>query len=395
MDSEVKQKSRLYEFDLVKSLCIITMIWAHVFECLSIGFYPSFSHTVVYVVGSIWGATSFMLCMGIGMTYTRHNTAEDFIHRGFNLLTIGFALLFARDFIPILASCIIYSNTDALPFLILCVALDILQFAGLAYILAGLLKKCKIGSVGVLIISIVLSIAGTLLEGVQTGNYGIDQILGFFWGTYSESYFPLFNWFIFVAAGQWFGGKYQNLQNKNQFHLISFLVGSAICAAYLYISFNMEQKVFKGLASELYLAHRPFTDAIACLPINVALISLCYFVGKLIPQKAMLLLAHPAKYINQYFCISWVIISILDYDFKYVHLSTDSGVVCWWLIVLTLTILSVIVYNRYMKNGVVKFFGRRRTFWTIFVWTVCIGAFIWALFTYDTYPNFINGYSVK
>ena len=240
---ESKQINRLYEFDMAKTIAIILMIWTHTYEYLSTGFFPSASYTVTYIIGSIWLATTFMFCMGTGMAYTRHDSAEEFLHRGFNLLTIGFALLFFRETVPMLISWIFYPDFPDIQGLILSVAADILEFAGLAYILVGLLKKCGIGRTGVLLISIFLSIAGTLLEGVQTGNYGIDQFLGFFWGTYSESYFPLFNWFIFVAAGQWFGEKYQDLKNKNRFHLISLLAGSAICVAYLFISFNVEQDI--------------------------------------------------------------------------------------------------------------------------------------------------------
>ena len=81
---------------------------------------------------------------------------------------------------------------------------------------------------GMLLISIAMSLMGTFLEGVSTGCYPVDQILGFFWGTYSESYFPLFYWFIFVAAGHWFGEKYQFLRDKMQFHTVSLLVGLMI-----------------------------------------------------------------------------------------------------------------------------------------------------------------------
>ena len=40
---------------------------------------------------------------------------------------------------------------------------DILQFAGLAFILIGLLKKLKIGNAGMLLISLAMSVAGTVL----------------------------------------------------------------------------------------------------------------------------------------------------------------------------------------------------------------------------------------
>ena len=113
-------------------------------------------------------------------------------------------------------------------------------------------------------------------EAKRTGCYPADQFLGFFWGTESESYFPFFNWFIFVATGQWFGDKYQFLQDKKRFHAISLLIGALLCATYIYVSFNVEQNIFKSLTSEIYLGH-------------------------------------PSRHINQYYCISWVIIQFIFY----------------------------------------------------------------------------------
>lgn len=185
---------RQYEFDLAKALTIVLMIWTHTFEELSTGFAPSWSHANAMIRGSILGAVTFLFCMGTGMSYTRHNSAEECLKRGFKLLTTGFILILFREFIPIVTAAIIYSSTSGLPYLILCGGGDILSFAGLAFLLSGMLKKIKVSNTGMLLISVMLSIAATVLEGIQTGSFGIDQILGFFWGTYSESYFPLFNW---------------------------------------------------------------------------------------------------------------------------------------------------------------------------------------------------------
>lgn len=384
---------RQYEFDLAKAITIVLMVWAHVYETLSTGFAPSVSYDNAVVRSSILGAVTFMFCMGIGMAYTSHNSSKECLSRGFKLLTTGFILNFFRTFIPAVTASVIYSNHSVLQKIILCFSVDILQFAGLAFLLVGLLKRWNVGNTGMLLISLALSAAGTLLEGVQTGNYAIDQLLGFLWGTYSESYFPLFNWFIFVAAGQWFGEKYKYLQDKDKFHFISLIAGSLICAIYLYISLNVEQDVFKGITSELYFAHRPFLDALVCLPVNVAFISLCHYLGKIIPQGVMPVLTHPSKHINQYYCISWVIILGLAYDFPADAIDSESMTICFWLLILALTILSVTIYDRYLQQGVGRFFGRRRTFWTIFIWAVCIGAFIWTLNNFDSpYPNFINGY---
>lgn len=386
---------RQLELDLAKAVTIVLMIWTHTYETLSTGFEPSLSAINSYVRGSIAGAVTFMFCMGIGLSYTRHNSAKECLQRGVKLLTTGFALSLCRDIIPALLSSLIYNLPSNLVYMACGVSVDILQFAGLSFLLIGCLKKMKVGNGGMLLISIVLSVLGTFLEGVSVGSYPADQLLAFFWGTPAESYFPLFNWFIFVAAGQSFGDKYQFLHNKKRFHAISLLVGTLLCAVYIYVSFHVEQSIFKGLTSEIYLAHRPIFDAIICLPINVGLISLFYFIGQLIPQKLVPVLIHPSRHINQYYCISWVIImSTSHLSLSLVDLCTDKQVIIAWICILAVTILSVLIYSKYLKERTESFFGKHRMLWTVFVWTTCIASFILAMCLFDEYPNFMNGYDV-
>lgn len=379
---------RQLEFDLAKAMTIVLMVWTHVYESLSTGFEPSLSATNAYVRGSITGAVTFMFCMGLGISYTRHNNAEECRQRGIKLLTNGFVLLLFREIIPVLLRCWVFNSPESAIYLIFGLSCDILQFAGLALLLVGLLKELRISSKGMLLISIAMSLLGTFLEGVSTGCYPVDQVLGFFWGTYSESYFPLFNWFIFVAAGHWFGEKYQFLRDKGMFHTISLLVGALLCAAYIYVSFNVDQNIFKGLTSERYLAHRPFLDAIVCIPINVGQISLLYFLGMLIPKKAVPVIIHPSRHINQYYCLSWVIISLAT--FKFGPLSSDARVMVAWVCILAATIAGVVIYSRFLQQKTEAFFGKHRVFWSALVWAICIGSFVWVICNFDSYPNFLQ-----
>lgn len=157
------------------------MVWTHVYESLSTGFEPSLSATNAYVRGSITGAVTFMFCMGLGISYTRHNNAEECRQRGIKLLTNGFVLLLFREIIPVLLRCWVFNSPESAIYLIFGLSCDILQFAGLALLLVGLLKELRISSKGMLLISIAMSLLGTFLEGVSTGCYPVDQILGFFW----------------------------------------------------------------------------------------------------------------------------------------------------------------------------------------------------------------------
>ena len=386
---------RQLEFDLAKAATIVLMIWTHTYEALSTGFEPSLSAINSYVRGSISGAVTFMFCMGIGLSYTRHNSVKDCLQRGIKIITIGFVLKLFQEIIPASLSSLIYSRPENLVYLVYGLSGDILQFAGLSYLFIGYLKKLKIGNVGMLFISIVLSILGTLLEGMSTGCYPVDQLLGFIFGTPTDSYFPFFNWFIFVAAGQWFGDKYQFLQDKKKFHAISLLVGILLCAAYIYVSFNTEQNIFKGLTSRTYLGHRPFFDAIICLLINVGLISLFYYIGLLIPKKIVPVITHPSKHINQYYCISWVFIQPISYLFPgFDRLSSDLQVILYWICILAVTILTVVIYSKYLKERIESFFGKHRVFWTVLVWVTCIASFILAMCLFDTYPNLMNNYDI-
>ena len=80
----------------------------------------------------------------------------------------------------------------------------------------------------------------------------------------------------------WWGGWGPQPLNSVYGHVF---VGTILCAAYIYVSFNTELNIFKGLTSRIYLGHRPFLDAIICLPINMGLISFFYYIGLLIPKK--------------------------------------------------------------------------------------------------------------
>ena len=186
ISKERTNTGRQLEFDLTKAVTIVLMVWTHVYESLSTGFEPSLSAVNAYVRGSITGAATFMFCMGLGISYTRHNTAKECIQRGVKLLTNGFVLLLFRDIIPVLLRWWIFNSPESAIYLIYGLSCDILQFAGLALLLVGLLKNLRISSMGMLLISIAMSLMGTFLEGVSTGCYPVDQILGFFWGTYSD-----------------------------------------------------------------------------------------------------------------------------------------------------------------------------------------------------------------
>ncbi len=388
-------KGRQNEFDLVKALTIVLMLWTHVYENLSTCFEPSLSYFNAYYRGCLFGASTFMFCMGIGMVYTRSCTPGDFFKRGVHIFFTGFLLNFFRVVISgIITGRYIYDPQSA-TYLILAVGSDILFFAGLAFMLMALLRKLGLRYWHILLVSILLSALSYFLEGVGSRYFVVDQAMGFLWGNFSESYFPLFNWFIFVAAGCLFGKMYLHIDDKAKFHRICFPAGLVVMLGYLFIYFKTDQNIFFQFDDCLYLGHRRLPDSVMTIFANVWLISLFYYIAKAIPQKSMPVLVHPSKHINQYYCISWFFIMIAYFSLFYENpLADDAGVLTFWPVILSVTIVTVIVYNKWLKAPLSLFFGKHHTFWVVFVILVTLGA---AFYGYNLcggkYPTFINDYN--
>ncbi len=75
------------EFDYFKAFLIFIMVFVH--------FYENFSRDnislIVEIIGFILGAGGFMLLMGIGMKYSRHQELSNYISRVINLITKGYS----------------------------------------------------------------------------------------------------------------------------------------------------------------------------------------------------------------------------------------------------------------------------------------------------------------
>jgi len=388
-------KSRQYEFDLIKALTIVLMIWTHVYENLSTGFEPSLSHFNAYYRGCLFGASTFMFCMGIGMVYTRSSAPKDYLKRGIHLFFTAILLNFFRVVLSGTITGRYIFDPPSATYLVLAVGSDILYFADLAFLLMALLRKLGLRYRHILTVSVLLSASAYFLEGVGSRNFFLNQAMGFLWGNFSESYFPLFNWFIFVAAGCLFGKLYLHINDKAKFHKICFPAGLVVTAAYLFIYFNVDQNIFLQFDDSLYLGHRRLPDAVMTILANIWLISLFYYIGKAIPQKAMPVLVHPSKHINQYYCISWFFIMLAYFSLFYDNpLSDDSGVLTVWPVVLVVTMLTVIVYDKWLKMPITVFFGKHHTFWVtlVIVVTLCAAYYGYSLCD-GLYPTFLNGYN--
>lgn len=329
------QTGRQPELDLAKGFAILFMIWVHVFEELS----PQAAgglYTLVEVFGGPFAAPVFMVCMGIGICYSRKNSPRDLFYRGLSLLGIGLVLNLFRFVLPDLLKYVLTGNEAWLGATFSLFSVDILQFAGLAFLFLALEKKLGFSNHMIFGIGVGASVLGMLLCEVSSGNYVIDQLLGFIWGTQTESYFPFLNWLIFPSFGLWFGSLMQHCSNKKRFYQLMFPVCLLIMLGYLALTITLGL-MFLSDGSYYRLST---VDALFFLVLVVLIFILCDALFRKLSGCSFAPLMRFSKNINTIYCIHWVIIGFVKgVKQLYFH---DSNLVFWMgtLIAFLLLLLS-------------------------------------------------------
>ena len=154
--NEKVNTGRQPELDLLKALCVVGMIFVHVFLDLGKDVMPT---VVDDYLTEFFGAATFMICMGIGMCYMRRQSPATYVMRGFGLLTIGQFLNLLRNALPNLIAWWITGKQFFIANSFLIIQADILTFAGLSFLLMALFKWLKLSDGVILGFSVVMSLA--------------------------------------------------------------------------------------------------------------------------------------------------------------------------------------------------------------------------------------------
>lgn len=311
---EIVNDKRQKEVDIVKGIAIFFMVWCHTLDTLG-GDTSAIPNLIIDdVFAGPLAAPVFMMAMGIGMRYTKKSDATSMARRGVGLLVSGYLLNIARYIIPRLLTYAITGDGAYISNLADCFfEVDILQFAGLSFLLMALLKKLRLGQWKIMALSALMLIAAPLLKDVSTGIYAVDCIFGLFWKSNDFSYFTLLHWFVFPAAGYVFGDYLKRCKDKGWFYknfIIAFMPAGAVCeliATFLNI----------GLLSD-YTSYFYFTviDGFFMVALVVSWMGAWYFISeKLSAQKPMAafekLMNLFSKYINNIYCVHWTLIGFV------------------------------------------------------------------------------------
>ena len=386
------------ELDLFKSACIVFMILAHVALDLSVMPSEDGGYGFMDYLICIAGAATFMICMGIGMRYSKNQSPGKYAARGIGLLTVGQFLNLLRNALPNLIAYWFTGKNFFIANAYLVIQPDILSFAGLAFLLMALMKKLKMSDGSILATGFGMNLLGLIMYYVlpSTDNFILSQVQGFFFISDAECFFPLFCYFVFVAFGYFVGGYYPRIKDKDKLSTLVLLVCVPVCAIYYALRINFPTPYLPEIGSDLEYSMVPATDAIGSCLVTLIFISFLYKICRIFFKNGLPgFLTYPAEHINAYYCISYILILPLQTILIAVRgqlIDSDLFIIVYFIIVMILCYLIIELNNRYIHFDVARLRGRQQTIFLVTVWLLTIAVAVYAYPRIDEFATMWNEY---
>lgn len=303
--------SRQIELDIAKAVCLFGMALVHCFETIPLGFDQSnpFVYILIFVLNTCFGASTFIICMGIGLAFTKNNAPIQIIKRGLIMLGLSFVFNFFRfTIIDILLYLV--DGSVGIEFIISSVFfVDVLTFAGLALILFGLLKLIKVPYFGILGISLVMAVLGTIFNAIPTSSWITNMLVCPFLPVKEDptigynAYFPLFNWFIFVTLGYGLGLVLKKVKEKGLFYGV--FAGFSGLFTVIYLTVCIINKAGLCEPTQSAMMFLEVYDSLAAFLITVAVFGLYYLISHVLPNFLKSYVSFLSKGITKFYVIHW------------------------------------------------------------------------------------------
>ena len=247
LSTEPINTGRQFEFDIAKVFSLLFMVIIHV-KCRWNFTEIASTETDVYLnllefMGGPLAAPVFIISMGVGSIYTKHKTPRDFAKRGVELLIQGYILNFFRDFIPfaIAKAADIDSSAFDHSWASRFLTVDILQFAGLTFLVFSLFAYLKLPSLSLFMVALLLQGIGVLLIGhFDSVPQVLQLILGLFFYTGKYSRFGLTLFLLYPTIGVLFAELLIYITNKTRFYLLVLLSSLVLFAAITIECYNID-----------------------------------------------------------------------------------------------------------------------------------------------------------
>ena len=357
------------EFDLMKAIAILGLPVVHLLEE---GIYDNYVSPEVYkleafiVALCIVGPSIFMMCMGFGMGGAR-NTPKSLVKQGLRFLSLGAILNLVRWILPSILVLIVRGEPmteDIYEFFVS----DIYYFVGIFCLFFALMKKLKLSTPNVLVITIVMLTVNTLLTPympkIVTNEYLI-RIIGNVIYIDETSCFPLLSWAIFPTTGILLGEVLKKVTDEKRGRIMKdmLLFSPVIFVSYLVSLCIYGHDAMRVMVSPLNSYITDLPNVILMISLALFLFAILYYVCKAIDKsRFMNFMMKISTYIGPFYMLQWVLVAWIYYGMDL--FACEEGILTLtWFIIAAVLVTGICIYVT-VKHGMkaTKFLARLSTF---------------------------------
>lgn len=311
---------RQFEVDIVKAVAIVTMVLIHLFEVMPFAraMYEAGGTAMLVILefcGGPLSAPLFMTAMGIGLAYARQQTPGALARRGLALIGQGYVLNVLRAGLPYLIAYDVTRDAALLPELVqTLIVLDILQFAGLAFLFFALMRRVGAGTGAMVLCTAGLLGIASVARPFVEGSLVLTGVVGAFLYQSLETAFPLFSWLAYPVAGYCFGQVLRRAQDKGRLYARLLGGSAAFFVAYSAVVTLLGGHVADFFLTEVYYGQNALV-VLWVLPICGMAYGALYFASLGLGRWRGLFAFMGSKvndiYIAQWIIIGWLAILVL------------------------------------------------------------------------------------
>ena len=306
---------RQWSFDFAKFIAIVGMVLVHTFIYIwdEDGLEQGFQYRLNNIYGGVLAAPVFMFAMGVGVAYSRRTDGRTMFLRGIKLFVAGYLLNAVRCLPQLLLWKAGYGEQHYDWFVEEINLFDILPFAGIAFMLFALLRWMKASPTVILLVGLALSVFGTFVRSIDMGSTALNMLCYPFIGIHVGeiwSSFPLANWFIFVAAGYWFGKLIRRCNDMDYlFALLVPATGFIFTVCMIYLTTH-ETGMFSDINDDYFYYLTPF-DAFVCIMGAILVAGIGHFLMPHEPQVIQQEVKQVSSDVTRIYLIHWVFVCYL------------------------------------------------------------------------------------
>lgn len=331
-------------FDFARGIAIVAMVLIHSIVFLGD---PSLTKTTAgYIANSLiclFAAPVFTFIMGVMIVFSSKSLPRTLLWRGVVILGIGYFLNFLRGTLPIAfgewAGWVDFQDERPWTYML---EQDILQFAGIAFMLIALFKKLIGSNIGLALLGGAIMAAAPLLYRVHLGESIPGYLVSLLFGGNHYNFFPIVPWIAFPLIGMGYGEMLKKSPDKQQFMQRSALLGLLLIAAGIALVIGLERDVTgQWYSGKFRQGKLPPVVSLIFSGFQFVWIALCYLItGKIKKSPVLNQLYHWSGNVTWFYAIQWVVIGWACVLLPFLS----------WLQVLLAAVLITIVTDRVMLS---------------------------------------------